>query len=198
MVKGNGSQCFSPATFGTMLREDVTELCHVVDTLHRPHVELPMHRHELPAFVVVLEGTFSELTQTQRFALTAGALLFKPAGECHSNSYGPNGARVVLIECRPTTDFWGEVRLPSSATAVHDGATTSFALSFLAEIHSMASWHRHLDEFAIEISACLAESNRTNRIAHETGFFDRAHFTRVFKQRTGMTPRAYRMRSRPR
>ncbi len=31
-------------------------------------------------------------------------------------------------------------------------------------------------------------------IAHETGFSDQSHFTRCFRESTGMTPRAYRLR----
>lgn len=57
--------------------------------------------------------------------------------------------------------------------------------------------HAHQNQLRVDRSkALLAGGLSISRVAAETGFVDQSHFTRVFKQFTGATPRQYQSGSR--
>ena len=56
-----------------------------------------------------------------------------------------------------------------------------------------------LDRRVVRAMGLLVETRRTlSDIAFSTGFANQSHFTRVFREKTGMTPSAYRSEVRPR
>lgn len=79
-----------------------------------------------------------------------------------------------------------------------------------AGVHPMHVWKafrrwygctpgQHLREVRVERAQALLSSTTLSlsRIAHETGFADQSHFTRVFRHVTGETPIEFRRRSQP-
>ncbi|PTN39065.1 AraC family transcriptional regulator [Desulfonatronum sp. SC1] len=74
------------------------------------------------------------------------------------------------------------------------------ALTGLSRFHLLRTYqeevglppHAHQNQLRVDRSkALLANGMSISRVAAETGFVDQSHFTRVFKQFTGATPRQY-------
>lgn len=60
--------------------------------------ELSRHHHEEPRFVVVLQGTFSESSEFQNNRICKpSTLIFRPAGEKHSNFFDTGPAACVSV-----------------------------------------------------------------------------------------------------
>ncbi len=91
----------TPVTLGTV--EGTVEVAGFRYTMSR-HVAdavLPRHAHAHAGFTLVVSGSLEEIYTGRRYAVGAGGLHGKPAGEPHANRYGPAGALSFLAEVLP-------------------------------------------------------------------------------------------------
>ena len=65
---------------------------------HPPATTLGWHSHPVANIAVVLRGSLCERIRGAAHAMRCGDAVFKPAGERHSNIYGTDGARTLLLE----------------------------------------------------------------------------------------------------
>jgi AraC family transcriptional regulator len=62
-----------------------------------PRSILVPHRHEEPAFVVVVRGSYSESMAGTEVTLAAGHMLLRPADEPHCQRFGSAGASTMIL-----------------------------------------------------------------------------------------------------
>jgi AraC family transcriptional regulator len=68
------------------------------EAVYPPEFKIPKHFHSAACFYVVLDGTCTETFETSSIEAHSHSLLFRPAGEHHSNQLGTTTARCFLIE----------------------------------------------------------------------------------------------------
>jgi AraC family transcriptional regulator len=74
----------------------------VVTETYRPAgLVLPMHFHEHANVALTLEGWFRETVGAEPYEVSPASVIFRPAGEKHSNRYGKSAARCLIIEVKP-------------------------------------------------------------------------------------------------
>lgn len=69
----------------------------VFESAHPPRFELPRHRHDEAVLTLVLAGGFATAMRGEEHACGSLTLLFKPAGESHTEWYGADGARALIV-----------------------------------------------------------------------------------------------------
>jgi AraC family transcriptional regulator len=62
---------------------------------------LPPHFHEHANIALTVEGSFTETVGTEPYEVNPSSVIFRPAGEKHSNRYGKSAARCLIIEVSP-------------------------------------------------------------------------------------------------
>lgn len=67
-------------------------------------LSLPPHIHDRPTLAVVLDGEFRKDLASRAQDCRHFSVIAEPAGERHSNWFGPRGARVLLLQPAPTGD----------------------------------------------------------------------------------------------
>jgi AraC family transcriptional regulator len=72
----------------------------MTEAVYAPYQRVTRHDHEWPSWTLVLEGGFVERFSRSALVAQPGSVLSKPAPADHSNVYGPQGARCLLIETR--------------------------------------------------------------------------------------------------
>src|ERR1044071_5315457 len=102
---------FSPISLGDYLKTVGTDRFVLTETSHLPNRVLLQHCHERTNLAFVLWGSFTESIDRKYLECGSRSLLIKPAGEPHSNQYGPKGARCLVIEVLPR---WIEMLCPRS------------------------------------------------------------------------------------
>jgi len=70
-------------------------------TFRPPGLALPPHFHEHANIALTVEGSFTETVGTEAYEVNPSSVIFRPAGEKHSNRYGQSAARCLIIEVRP-------------------------------------------------------------------------------------------------
>lgn len=90
-----------------------------------PSRRLPWHEHAAASLCFVVSGSYTERTRSGSSLKQCGprAMVFKPAGECHSDDFGSAGATCLLIEVEPArlaalapvANLFAEPRLEHSA-----------------------------------------------------------------------------------
>src|SRR4030095_17042981 len=68
------------------------------ETVYQPEFKIPKHFHADACFYVVLDVVCIETFGTPSIQAQSHSLLFRPAGEHHSNELGKTTARCFLIE----------------------------------------------------------------------------------------------------
>ena len=84
-------------TQGAVSREIRGQGVTLTETVHEGNLELAEHRHREASLTVVLGGGFEERFGATGFDLRPLQGLYKPPGARHSNRYGPQGARSLLV-----------------------------------------------------------------------------------------------------
>lgn len=88
--------------------------------------------------------------------------------------------------------------LTSNRASVHGAATmldmhpVAFARAVRARFDCSPTEHRHRARIARATAALAHTPDSIAAVAHDAGFSDQAHLTRLFKRETGITPGAYR------
>jgi AraC family transcriptional regulator, positive regulator of tynA and feaB len=112
-----------------------------------------------------------------------------------SESVGRRRAHIKrFIEAR-----LGEQSLSPAIVADYFGVSTRYiGMIFEREYEPISAYilRRRLEECAHQLGSVLWESHSVTDIARRWGFQDRAHFSRVFRKRFGMSPREFRRSKR--
>ncbi|MCI0603716.1 AraC family transcriptional regulator [bacterium] len=93
-------QRHSPITLGALLRSSSNGHLIITETKHAAGLTLQPHSHERASISCVLEGSFLEATQNECHECQVATVLMKPGGEIHSNRYGSQGARTLIVELK--------------------------------------------------------------------------------------------------
>lgn len=72
----------------------------ITEAFYSPNQRVPLHAHAFSSWTLLLGGSFEEKFAGQDIVCSPGAVLTKSATADHSNIYGPEGARCLLIETR--------------------------------------------------------------------------------------------------
>ena len=76
----------------------------ITEAVYAPRQRVGRHDHQWPSWTFVLEGGFEERFSRASVIGLPGVVLTKPATADHSNVYGPDGARCLLIETKERDD----------------------------------------------------------------------------------------------
>ncbi len=93
---------FAPITLGAEARSRESAGLRLIETVHAPNVKLGPHDHEDPSIVAAIEGCWEEKVQSRAFVCKPGSFLLKPAGANHTNIYGSEQTRSMLIQLSVT------------------------------------------------------------------------------------------------
>jgi AraC family transcriptional regulator len=137
----------------------------ITEAYYSPRQRVALHSHASPSWTFVYAGSFEERFASQNFLCTPGAVLTKSDTADHSNIYGPEGARCLLIETRDTLGDTKRVF----------GAPTIFSRGILPalarQIHSEFRSSDQIREFSLE--ALLIElagaTDRSSRSVYAVG-----------------------------
>lgn len=130
--------------------------------------------------------------------------LFNPAGEV----VGIAGAMYLIEQPEQQARYFGVLWPVIRHLETHYGETIS--MQAMAAMAGLSSTHfnrrfqqlfrstptEHLRSIRVQVACRLLSTTQRSllEIAMETGFTDQSHFTRCFRESTGLTPRAYRLR----
>jgi AraC-like DNA-binding protein len=100
---------------------------------------LPSHYHEHANIALTLEGDFIETIGTHACEMAPSCVILRPSGEKHSNRYGTNASRSLIIEVKPQ-----QLAMISEVTSVLDspayfkgGSPANFGLRIHREFKAM-------------------------------------------------------------
>jgi len=97
--------------FGMTTRSLHLREATLTETCYSPELRLPAHTHELPMFVLVVEGSFDESFDRHDRTCGPRRLVYRPAGERHAQRFLRRGAACLTIELPFPMD---DERLPAS------------------------------------------------------------------------------------
>jgi AraC family transcriptional regulator len=90
----------TPVSHGRTRRAITVGAYTVTEAVYAPRQRVERHEHGWPSWTLVLDGSFEECFSHGGIVARSGAVLTKPATADHSNEYGPQGARCLLIGSR--------------------------------------------------------------------------------------------------
>src|SRR5262245_2872822 len=90
----------TPVSHGRTRRAITVGPYTVTEAIYAPRQRVSRHEHGWPSWTLVMEGRFEERFSHASLVAGPGTVLTKPATADHSNEYGPDGARCLLIGCR--------------------------------------------------------------------------------------------------
>jgi AraC family transcriptional regulator len=104
MVRATDDPTAAAVSLGTA-RRILERAEHVVSEVSIPgdSGELEPHRHVRAQIHLVLEGEYSESARGAAHRLGPGSVLFRPAGEVHSNAFGEEEVHGILVELAEET-----------------------------------------------------------------------------------------------
>lgn len=73
----------------------------LTETFRPAGLVLPPHFHEHANIALTVEGSFVETVGAEAYEVHPASVIFRPAGEKHSNRYGNTAARCLIIEVQP-------------------------------------------------------------------------------------------------
>lgn len=110
----------------------------LTQTYRPPGLVLPPHFHEHANIALAVEGSFIETIGPKPYEVNPNSVIFRPAGERHSNRYGKTAAQCLIIEVRPQR--LAELRQVTSildhASYVPAGLVSHLALRVLGEFRT--------------------------------------------------------------
>ena len=93
---------FQQITSGSRLISAQFAGFQLIETHHLPGAALSRHAHADASVNFVISGglreTVGNLARRREYLCGPGNVLYKPAAEYHTNSYGPDGARCLIIQ----------------------------------------------------------------------------------------------------
>lgn len=73
----------------------------LTETFRPAGLVLPLHFHQHANIALTIEGSFVETVGAEAYQVHPASVIFRPAGEKHSNRYGKTVARCLIIEVQP-------------------------------------------------------------------------------------------------
>ena len=212
-------------TFGQQLRSVEAGGFTFTETYHAPGLVLARHEHECANFNLTVSGSCRETMRGGSELCGPSSLVIKPPGETHSNSYGPSGARCLIVEVTPArlaalgprsglfdaplsldrgplvalgARMYAELRACGCASELMlEGLALEF-LGQLARLNTRATSRRlprWLREAQERIHASFAERLALSDLAELSGV-DASHFARAFRRCFGCSVGEYVRRLR--
>jgi AraC family transcriptional regulator len=212
-------------TFGQQLRSVEAGGFTFTETYHAPGLVLARHEHECANFNLTVSGHCRETMRAGSEVCGPSSLVIKPPGEAHSNSYGPSGARCLIVEVTPArlaalgplsrlfdapvsldrgplvalaARMYAEVRACGCAS---DLVLEGLALEFLGQLARLSTRAtsptppRWLRQAQERIHVSLAERLALSDLAELAGV-DASHFARAFRRWFGCSVGEYVRRLR--
>jgi AraC family transcriptional regulator len=107
----------------------------LTETFRPSGLVLPAHFHEHANIALTVEGSFTETVGTEPYEVNPSSVIFRPAGEKHSNRYGATAARCLIIEVRPErlAAIRQVTRILDRAAYVEAGVISHLALRIFRE-----------------------------------------------------------------
>ena len=119
-----------------------------------PDVALPAHHHDAASVFVTLDGGLVECYRAGARECEAGTLLFKPAGERHSNRFSAAGARVIAVELGDERVAPAALGIPEAIVHRRDARATALAARLAGEMRAHdAAAPLALEGLALELVA---------------------------------------------
>jgi AraC family transcriptional regulator len=112
----------------------------VLTQTYRPSgLVLPPHFHEHANIALTIEGFFTETVGRKPYEVNPCSVIFRPAGEKHSNRYGKTAAHCLIIEVRPQrlSELRQVTEILDRASYVEGGMISSLALRILREFRTL-------------------------------------------------------------
>lgn len=111
----------------------------LTQTYRPPGLVLPPHFHEHANIALTIEGFFTETVGREPYEVNPSSVIFRPAGEKHSNRYGKRAARCLIIEVGPQrlAEIRQATRILDSASYIEGGLISSLALRILREFRTL-------------------------------------------------------------
>ena len=107
----------------------------VATTAHARGFVTAPHLHELASINLVTGGLYAEQATGATGAHEPGTLIYKPAGETHSNAFRDAGARCVLVELDPKVlERIARVSIPARTVVLQSGRTARIAEAIEREL----------------------------------------------------------------
>jgi AraC family transcriptional regulator len=188
----------------------------LTDACFAPGTVLPRHYHDRPIVAVTLAGAWRSVVGVTGLEMTAGDVHVEPAGDSHSNAFGREGARVLVLQPDPLDEIFrpcasvlraaARMRVAGAETlAMRIGAELarpdslsplaieSLALQLVADAARMRErrtaplWIRTITDF---MHAHFLEPLTLADLSAAAGLHP-AHFGREFRRHHRATPAAY-------
>jgi AraC family transcriptional regulator len=84
--------------YGAILNTQKVAELTVTENAYAPQSKLPKHSHEQACFCLVLQGTYTEIYQQKTLTCEPFSLVYRPAGEVHSDYFSNARVRCFIIE----------------------------------------------------------------------------------------------------
>jgi AraC family transcriptional regulator len=84
--------------YGAILSSQKVAELTVTENVYAPLVRLPEHSHQQSCFCLVLHGGYTEIYRRKTLTCQPFSIVFRPAGEVHSDHFGNARVRCFLIE----------------------------------------------------------------------------------------------------
>jgi AraC family transcriptional regulator len=111
----------------------------LTETFRPAGLVLPPHFHEYANIALDVEGSFIETVGPTPYEVNPHSVIFRPAGEKHSNRYGKTAAHCLIIEVRPQrlSELREVTQILDRASYVEGGMIPSLALRILREFRTL-------------------------------------------------------------
>jgi len=83
------------------INSDENDQLRFFDFTYLPNSSFPPHHDINPRISIVLNGKLKEKAGQQEVFAEASSVVIKPGDVCHTNEFGPRGARILSIVLRP-------------------------------------------------------------------------------------------------
>lgn len=83
---------------GRIIDSKIIAGLHLTENAYVPRIKVPRHAHRYACFCFVLEGSYREIYHKNVIECRPSQLIFRPAGEVHSDHFGPRRVRCFIIE----------------------------------------------------------------------------------------------------
>jgi AraC family transcriptional regulator len=111
----------------------------LTQTYRPPGLVLPPHFHEHANIAFTIEGFFTETVGRKPYDVNPSSVIFRPAGEKHSNRYGKTAARCLIIEVGPQrlAEIRQATRILDRASYIEGGLISSLAFRILRQFRTL-------------------------------------------------------------
>src|SRR5579864_4990630 len=129
----------SPLVLGNADRRVELSGFVLTETFRPAGLVLPPHFHEYANIALAVQGSFIETVGPKPYEVNPRSVIFRPAGEKHSNRYGKTTAHCLIIEVRPQrlSELCQVTQILNRASYVEGGMIPSWALRILREFRTL-------------------------------------------------------------